>query len=236
MTEEKNIKPIPEHISQVRKRKTQKQIKLRIDLLNKFILEGVPDGFTAHTSIMKLISYTEHKHFEKISYPTIRATEMFVNELDPSAKNNPKMLVNCKDYLLLKLAKVRELNSKQTNKNNTENTSKTDSYDSKNKPKTKGELRCIIKDQTILIESLARELLIQRSTNNKLITSIKELDASGRALRNYYQESQENLMRSKKKNFPKLEDLIISLQNIALEFNSELDSQQNNVFFIREEE
>ncbi|MBF4349668.1 hypothetical protein EAY19_26870, partial [Vibrio anguillarum] len=173
------------------RRDTLEQVKLRVNLLNDFIKNGVPDGFTAHTSLTALLAYSDNVKIQSRSYPAIYSKKnITVKEIDPSFTGSASTVVNCNDYLILK---IEELISKiKTTEQDTEAENQAENEcnnDDKPKAQTKGELRSTIKEQAALIESLARETLRQRSANNTLISLIKERDKyASRTLKAYYED------------------------------------------------
>ncbi|WP_104042187.1 hypothetical protein [Vibrio hyugaensis] len=218
---------------------TLAQVKLRVELLNQFIDEGVPDGFTAHTSLKALIAYSDGEYIESRSYPAIHAKKrVLIRDIDPKYKGHPNAVVDCKDYLKLKIEQLKDKLetdteqssiSEQSLDNKVQEGVESASLNDKPKVKTKGELRNTIKEQAVLIESLAREVLLQRSANNSLISLLRERDKSGRALKPYYEQHQQSLCDYREKITPNLRQVINNLEDVAAEFDEVFGNTLDNV-------
>ncbi|EJE4172950.1 hypothetical protein M3917_003648 [Vibrio parahaemolyticus] len=218
---------------------TLAQVKLRVELLNQFIDEGVPDGFTAHTSLKALIAYSDGEYIESRSYPAIHAKKrVLIRDIDPNYKGHPNAVVDCKDYLKLKIEQLKDKLETDTEQRSTSEQSldnkvregvESASLDDKPKVKTKGELRNTIKKQAVLIESLAREVLLQRSANNSLVSLLRERDKSGRALKPYYEQHQQSLCDYREKITPNLRQVINNLEDVAAEFDEVFGDSLDNV-------
>lgn len=217
------------------RRETLKQVKLRVKLLNDFIKNGVPDGFTAHTSLTALLAYSDKAKIQSRSYPAIyNKKNIPVKEIDPSFTGSASTVVNCNDYLILK---IEELRSKiKTTEQDTEAENEAENAcnnDDKPKAKTKGELRCTIKEQAALIESLAREILRQRSANNSLISLIKERDKyASRTLKGYYEDHQTELCKVRTVIKPSLRETISNLKKLSHEFDDVFAESEENIVSI----
>ncbi|EGQ8486976.1 hypothetical protein GTP20_03050 [Vibrio alginolyticus] len=221
------------------RRETLKQVKLRVKLLNDFIKNGVPDGFTAHTSLTALLAYSDKAKIQSRSYPAIyNKKNIPVKEIDPSFTGSASTVVNCNDYLILK---IEELRSKiKTTEQDTEAENELENEaenacnnDDKPKAKTKGELRCTIKEQAALIESLAREILRQRSANNSLISLIKERDKyASRTLKGYYEDHQTELCKVRTVIKPSLRETISNLKKLSHEFDDVFAESEENIVSI----
>lgn len=221
------------------RRETLKQVKLRVKLLNDFIKNGVPDGFTAHTSLTALLAYSDKAKIQSRSYPAIyNKKNIPVKEIDPSFTGSASTVVNCNDYLILK---IEELRSKiKTTEQDTEAENELENEaenacnnDDKPKAKTKGELRSTIKEQAALIESLAREILRQRSANNSLISLIKERDKyASRTLKGYYEDHQTELCKVRTVIKPSLRETISNLKKLSHEFDDVFAESEENIVSI----
>lgn len=217
------------------RRETLKQVKLRVKLLNDFIKNGVPDGFTAHTSLTALLAYSDKAKIQSRSYPAIyNKKNIPVKEIDPSFTGSASTVVNCNDYLILK---IEELRSKiKTTEQDTEAENEAENAcnnDDKPKAKTKGELRSTIKEQAALIESLAREILRQRSANNSLISLIKERDKyASRTLKGYYEDHQTELCKVRTVIKPSLRETISNLKKLSHEFDDVFAESEENIVSI----
>ncbi|HHF2927085.1 hypothetical protein ACX03_20735 [Vibrio parahaemolyticus] len=217
------------------RRETLKQVKLRVKLLNDFIKNGVPDGFTAHTSLTALLAYSDKAKIQSRSYPAIyNKKNIPVKEIDPSFTGSASTVVNCNDYLILK---IEELRSKiKTTEQDTEAENEAENAcnnDDKPKAKTKGELRSTIKEQAALIESLAREILQQRSANNSLISLIKERDKyASRTLKGYYEDHQTELCKVRTVIKPSLRETISNLKKLSHEFDDAFAESEENIVSI----
>lgn len=217
------------------RRETLKQVKLRVKLLNDFIKNGVPDGFTAHTSLTALLAYSDKAKIQSRSYPAIyNKKNIPVKEIDPSFTGSASTVVNCNDYLILK---IEELRSKiKTTEQDTEAENEAENAcnnDDKPKAKTKGELRSTIKEQAALIESLAREILRQRSANNSLISLIKERDKyASRTLKGYYEDHQTELCKVRTVIKPSLRETISNLKKLSHEFDDAFAESEENIVSI----
>lgn len=222
---------------------TLAQVRLRVELLNQFIDEGVPDGFTAHTSLKALIAYSDGKNIESRSYPAIHGKKgVLVQDIDPDHKGAPDALVDCKDYLKLKIEQLKgklEIEQENISEHSLDNKVREDvesaSFDDKPRIKTKAELRNTIKKQAAFIDSLAREVLLQRHSNNSLISLLKEKDKSGRALKSYYDQHQQSLCDYREKITPNLRQVINNLEDVAAEFDEVFSDNTDNVVALWEE-
>ena len=225
------------------RRETLKQVKLRVKLLNDFIKNGVPDGFTAHTSLTALLAYSDKAKIQSRSYPAIyNKKNIPVKEIDPSFTGSASTVVNCNDYLILKIEELRskikttEQDTEAENEleNEAENEAENEcNNDDKPKAKTKGELRSTIKEQAALIESLAREILRQRSANNSLISLIKERDKyASRTLKGYYEDHQTELCKVRTVIKPSLRETISNLKKLSHEFDDAFAESEENIVSI----
>lgn len=225
------------------RRETLKQVKLRVKLLNDFIKNGVPDGFTAHTSLTALLAYSDKAKIQSRSYPAIyNKKNIPVKEIDPSFTGSASTVVNCNDYLILKIEELRskikttEQDTEEENEleNEAENEAENEcNNDDKPKAKTKGELRSTIKEQAALIESLAREILRQRSANNSLISLIKERDKyASRTLKGYYEDHQTELCKVRTVIKPSLRETISNLKKLSHEFDDVFAESEENIVSI----
>ena len=225
------------------RRETLKQVKLRVKLLNDFIKNGVPDGFTAHTSLTALLAYSDKAKIKSRSYPAIyNKKNIPVKEIDPSFTGSASTVVNCNDYLILKIeelrSKIKTTEQDTEAENELENEAENEAEnacnnDDKPKAKTKGELRCTIKEQAALIESLAREILRQRSANNSLISLIKERDKyASRTLKGYYEDHQTELCKVRTVIKPSLRETISNLKKLSHEFDDVFAESEENIVSI----
>lgn len=212
----------PNHNGPKGYRDTITQVRLRVELLNGFIDAGaVPNGFTAHRSVAALLAYSSGD-IESRSYPAIHAKQQVpIQDMDPDYKGKPSGKADCKDYLKMKIQQLREILNKEQS---TDYGASQDDLvnivpEGKPKPKTKGELRNTITEQTVIIESLAREILKQRSANNYLVSLLKERDKSGRSLGAYNKQHQESLCEHRVKLTSSLRSLIINLDAVATELD-----------------
>ncbi|EGQ8172581.1 hypothetical protein C4G53_RS02505 [Vibrio parahaemolyticus] len=233
----KNLKKelSPNHNGPKGRRNTLEQVKLRVTLLNKFIENGVPDGFTAHTSLKALLAYSDSGKIQSRSYPAIyNKKKILVKEIDPSFTGSASSVVDCKDYLLIKIEELR--NKIETTSTPSEQVTEAENEcnnDDKPKVKTKGELRSALKEQAELIESLAREILRQRSANNTLISLIKERDKyASRTLKSYYEDHQTELCKVRTVIKPALRETISNLKKISHEFDDVFAESEENIVSI----
>lgn len=226
----------PKHNGPKGRRDTLEQVKLRVILLNNFIENGVPDGFTAHTSLKALLAYSDGGEIQSRSYPAIHAKKGIpVKEIDPSFTGSTSAVVDCKDYLILKIEELKnKIETKSTPfDQTTEAENKSNDDDDKPKAKTKGELRNTIKEQAALIESLAREILQQRSANNTLISLIKERDKhASRTLKTYYDDYQTELCKVRSVIKPALRETISNLNELSHEFDDIFAESEENIVSI----
>ncbi len=221
------------------RRDTLEQVKLRVKLLNDFIDNGVPDGFTAHTSLTALLAYSDNAKIQSRSYPAIYYKKNIpVKEIDPSFTGSASTVVNCSDYLILKIeelrSKIKTTEQDTEAENELENEAENEcNNDDKPKAKTKGELRSTIKEQAALIESLAREVLRQRSANNSLISLIKERDKyASRTLKAYYDDHQTELCKVRTVIKPSLRETISNLNKLSHEFDDVFAESEENIVSI----
>lgn len=230
----------PNHNGPKGYKETLTQVKIRVELLNRFITEGVPDDFTAHKSLKALIAYSDGEYIEARSYPAIYAKKNVpILDIDPDYKGHPNTVVDCKDYLKFKIEQLKDaleekINSQFKSGNNEIQDKKVDnnSTDNKSKIKTKSELRNTIKEQALVIESLAREVLLQRNANNSLVSLLREKDKSGRALKIYYDQHKQSLCNYRDHTTPDFQLIINNLKTISTEFDSELENSLDNVIHL----
>ncbi len=217
------------HISASLSDETMKQIKLRINLLNDFLKDGITDGFDAHKLQSTFLAYSNGKGIISRSRPAIADKNCPVGEIDPQYKIDPTKIVNCLDYIELKR---KELISQQRTIKSIEADNNENNVETKIALKTitKGRLKQVINEQADLIRSLARELLLQRSANNNLISLIKEADHRHQmTLRPYYANHQDELLKTRKKNSSQLSDVISTLKDVSEELNALTVSTTDNI-------
>ncbi|MCG9727878.1 hypothetical protein [Vibrio brasiliensis] len=226
----------PNHNGPKGRKDTLKQIKLRVALLNDFIENGVPEGFTAHTNLKELLAYSDGNEIQSRSYPAIHAKRNIpILEIDPSFSGDVSKTTHCKDYLILK---INELKSKQKGTSTTLDSSLHITTEDKNQPqkakvKTKEDLRNTIQEQAILIDSLVRELLQQRNANNTLISLIRERDKyASRTLNTYFKEYQEDICKVREIIKPSLKEVIANLNELSSELETDLPESEENVVSI----
>lgn len=213
------------HISAARSDETMRQIKLRIELLNTFLKDGVPEGFEAHKSQSAFLAYSDGNEITPRTRPAIVVKSCPVGEIDSKPQQDPSCVVNCLQYIELKRKQVIEI-ARETSAENTDNNKFKNINNSKSITKT--ELKKIIHEQTQLIKSLAQELVMQRSANHKLIDLIKAVDNHHQlTLKPYYANHQNDLLKHRKKNSADLNGMISTLKNISVQLN-ELDSMKND--------
>lgn len=226
MSKNRNI--TEKHISALRRDETIRQVKLRIELLNQFLKNGVPDGFTAHINQKDFLSYSSERGISPKSRGAIKGIDCPVSELDQEV--NDTSIVNALAYLQLKREQVIQKQSRNTItiENKTYDAIKNEKH-AKSRVKTKCELNLIIKSQAELINSLAAELLVQRSANNNLINLVKTTqkpDYVNAQLRPHYAQYQKTLCEIRKKNIVGIRDILASINEIA----NELEASQNMEF------
>ncbi|MQC33143.1 hypothetical protein [Vibrio parahaemolyticus] len=165
------------HVGLIRYNATIKQVRLRVELLNQFIRDVMPEGFTAHKSLKALLAYKdEEKGIEPRSYPAIyNKKAVLVTDIDPSNNERANEVVDCKNYLKDKIEKLKSKLESDNLNNNTQNL-----HDTKPKAKTKAELKATIKKNAVIVNSLAQELLRQRAANQHLVKLLHERDKAGR--------------------------------------------------------
>ncbi|EEZ40268.1 hypothetical protein [Photobacterium damselae] len=209
---------------------TLEQVKLRISLLNDFIENGVPDGFTAHTGLLKLLAYSDGGEIEQRSYQSILSKKNIpIIDIDPSFKGSASAVIDCKDYLLLKIDKLKKLEMPCVPLEQS-NDAAFDSSLNTPKTKTKGELKGTIKEQAALIESLAKELLKQRRANNTLISVIRERDRhASRTLKAYFDKHQDDLCQVREFIKPSLEKTISNLHELSREFDEAFGDNEDSI-------
>lgn len=205
------------HVGLIRYNATIKQVRLRIELLNQFIRDVMPEGFTAHKSLKALLAYKdEEKGIEPRSYPAIyNKKAVLVTDIDPSNNERANEVVDCKNYLKDKIEKLKSKLESDNLNNNTQNL-----HDTKPKAKTKAELKATIKKNAVIVNSLAQELLRQRAANQHLVKLLHERDKGGRSLREYYTKHQQSLCAYRETIVPEINNLINELIEISKEINS----------------
>ena len=224
----------PNHNATKKRAATLEQVKLRVSLLNDFIENGVPEGFTAHTGLLKLLEYSDGDKIERRTYQSILSKKGIpIIDIDPAYEGSESAVMDCKDYLLLKIEKLKSkldmpcVSLEQSNDGDLAPSS------NNRKAKTKGELREAIKEQAALIESLAKELLKQRHANNTLISLIRERDShSSRTLQTYFDECQEELCKVRESIKPTLKKTIANLHELSREFDETFDEGEDNIVSI----
>ncbi|MFM2590980.1 hypothetical protein [Vibrio sp. TBV020] len=210
------------HISVQARSDTITQVKLRIEMLNEFIRNGVPEGFVAHKSMNALLEYEDSERgIKRRTYPAVYAKKgVKVVDIDPQFTGSPNTVVDCKDYLRKKIAFLKdEVNP---------TTKKASSKKSSSKIKSKAELNAIIKQQSEIVASLAREVLTLRSENLHLASLLKERDVSGRSLKGYYEKHHQSLLKDRKAIVPDVKSVIDNLEQIADELGDV--TVESNVF------
>lgn len=209
------------HISASLSDETMKQIKLRIDLLNEFLEDGITEGFDAHKLQSTFLAYSDGKQIISRTRPAFADKCCPVGEIDSKYQDDPSKVVNCLNYIELKRKKViAKQKAKEVAETNTDNKKNIESG-STSKTITKGRLKEVINEQADLICSLARELLLQRNANNKLLSLIKEADHRHQmTLRPYYANHQDELLKTRKRNTPQLNDIISTLNDVSEELNA----------------
>ena len=225
MSKNRNI--TEKHISALRRDETIRQVKLRIELLNQFLKNGVPDGFTAHINQKDFLSYSNEIGILPKSRGAIKGIDCPVSELDQEV--NDTSIVNALAYLQLKREQVIQKQSSNTIaiENKTDDVIKNENP-VKSRSKTKCELNLIIKSQAELINSLAAELLIQRSANNDLVNLVKTTqkpDYVNALLRPHYAQYQETLCEIRKKNIVGIREVLTSINEILneLEYSKNME-------------
>lgn len=219
------------HISVIRRIETIRQVKLRIMLINNFAKEGIPEGFTEHLQQKTFLSYRNDAGIEPKSRPAVKKTNCLVGDIDESVEDETekKREVNCLQYLEQKRLSLMESSTPDETHPYVES-----SNNRKSSSKTKSELKTIIKDNAQLIESLARELILQRQNHNKLINLLKERDIRYQnTLSKYYKKLQDDLYRTRGSNSVSLRALIDSLTEIVNEFENDNSSNDNKVVPLR---
>ncbi|MDD1782964.1 hypothetical protein LRP49_17465 [Enterovibrio sp. ZSDZ35] len=221
----------PNHNATKKRAATLEQVKLRVNLLNDFIENGVPDGFTAHTGLLKLLAYSDGGEIEKRTYQSILSKkDIPIVDIDPSFEGSESAVMDCKDYLLLKIEELKcKLEMPRVPLEQSDDVA-FDSCPNSSKAKTKGELRDTIKEQAVLIESLAKELLKQRRANNTLISLIRERDShASRTLKAYFDEHQNELCKVREFIKPAIEKTISNLNELSREFDQVFGDSEDKV-------
>tara|TARA_R110002060_G_scaffold58289_1_gene68330 strand:+ start:2314 stop:3024 length:711 start_codon:yes stop_codon:yes gene_type:complete len=228
MNKNKAIKKVSNrHISAARSDETMRQIKLRIELLNTFLKDGVSEGFEAHKSQSAFLAYSDGNEITPRTRPAIVVKYCPVGEIDSKHQQDPTCVVNCLQYIELKRKQVIEMQmARETSAENTDNNKFKNINTSKSITKT--ELKKIINEQTQLIKSLAQELVMQRSASHKLIDLIKAVDDHHQlTLKPYYANHQNDLLKHREKSSADLNDMISTLKSISVQLD-ELGSMKND--------
>lgn len=221
------------HISATLSDETIRQVRLRVDLLNDFLKNGVPEGFTAHLLQSTFLAYSDGKEITSRTRPAIANKTAQVSEIDSENKDSASEIVKCLAYLKWKREVVIAKQKLLTDVNEPEVSNEKNITKNTSKSKTKGELNQVIRAQAELIKSLAQELLLQRSANNELIDHIKAVDHHhNMTLRPYYSEHQDKLYKSRKKNSLDLRTIISSLNEILKELDEVFINKTNNIVSI----
>ncbi len=207
-----NIKEVSyNHVSVKRYNETITQVRLRVEMLNEFIRNSVPEGFVAYKSLKGLLEYEDSERgIERRSYPAIYDKKgVKIVDIDPQFNGSRNSVTDCKDYLRKKITQLKgkvELDRKESSKKK------------QSSVKSKAALNAIIKEQSEIVASLAQEVLALRSANLHLAYLLKERDVGGRSLKDYYAKHHQSLLEDRKTIIPDVRSVIHNLEQIVEEF------------------
>ncbi len=208
-----NIKEVSDnHVSVKRHNETITQVRLRVEMLNEFIRNSVPEGFVAYKSLKDLLEYEDSERgIERRSYPAIYDKKgVKIVDIDPQFNGSRNSVTDCKDYLRKKITQLKgkvELDKK-----------KESSKKKQPSVKSKAALNATIKEQSEIVASLAQEVLVLRSANLHLASLLKERDVGGRSLKDYYAKHHQSLLEDRKTIIPDVRSVIHNLEQIVEEF------------------